>query len=54
MCTMRQIGAAILNAVQRGVKVRMIADYSMIKTSGSQINELQLKGKFTLTHTVSI
>ena len=45
MFTMRQISEAIFDAVQRGVKVRMIADSSMIATSGSQINKLQAKGK---------
>lgn len=44
MFTIRQISEAISNAVQRGVKVRMIADYSMIATSGSQINRLQSNG----------
>lgn len=44
MLTMRQISDAILNAVQRGVRVRMITDYSMIHSSGTQINRLQERG----------
>lgn len=42
---MRQLSNAILEAVQRGVKVRMITDDSMISTSGTQINKLQSNGK---------
>lgn len=48
MFTMRQISEAIVAALQRGVKVRLISDYSMIATSGSQINKLQLKGNFRM------
>lgn len=44
---MRHIGDAILKAVQRGVKLRVITDYSMIGASGTQINKLQSKGKLT-------
>lgn len=46
MFTMQQIGEAILNAVQRGVEVRIISNYSSILNSGSKINELQTQGKF--------
>lgn len=45
MFTMRKLGDAVLAAMQRGVQVRIIIDKSMISTSGSQINNLQLKGK---------
>lgn len=44
---MPQISDAILNAVQRGVKVRMIADFSNIGSTGSQVNRLQENGKYT-------
>lgn len=45
MFTMRQFYEAVLRAHQRGVKVRMIADRSMIATSGTRVNQLQESGK---------
>lgn len=46
MFTMRQISEAIQNAKKRGVRIRIIADSSMIATSGTQINILQQNGKY--------
>lgn len=45
MLTVHNIADALMRAKDRGVKVRIITNHSMIETSGSQINKLQLGGE---------
>lgn len=47
MFTNQRFADAVSNAKKRGVTVRIIADSSMIGSSGSQINLLQGAGWYT-------